>query len=120
MIALPRPALRSCQRATVFALLASVLMAVPAVASQSPTDTGGAPRITITDTELAPDFARTAGGYAFVLVNDSVGIARVEFQLRRGDGIACSSHGRTPRLARRFVLGVNESLVCHALTLQVH
>ena len=58
--------------------------------------------------------ARTADGHAFVLLNDSTGIVRVEFTLRRGEGIACSAHGRTLRLMRKFSLRMNETLVCHA------
>ncbi len=113
MIAISSPSLDVCLRATLFALLVSVL-AGPAAATQPQLASEGTPRITITNTELAPNVVRTADGHAFVLLNDSAGIVWVEFTLRQGDGIACSAPGRTPRLTGEFVLGVDEKLVCHA------
>ncbi len=113
MIAISSPTLQVCLNATLSALLASVL-AGPAAATQPRRAPDGTPRISITNTQVAPNVVRTAGAHAFVLLNDSTGIVRVEFTLRRGDGIACSARGRTPRLMREFVLGRNETLVCHA------
>ena len=113
MTAISSPLLDVCLRATLFALLGSVL-AGPAAAAQPRHASEGTPRITITNTELAPSVVRTADGHSFVLLNDSTGIVRVEFTLRQGDGIACSARGRTPRLMREFVLGVDDTLVCHA------
>jgi hypothetical protein len=114
MTAISSTDLRTYISATLFAFSASLLLVGSAMGAPASRAPEGIPRITVTDSELAPSLIRTARDHAFVLRNDSAGIMRVEFMLRPGSGIACSLHSRTPRLARKFVVGVHEELVCHA------
>jgi hypothetical protein len=119
MTAISSPNARAHLSATLFAffaisfamLLAGAAAGAQPSASESP---AGVPQITVSDSDLAPSLVRTTEDHAFVLHNDSAGIMRVEFKIRPGSGIACSLHSRTPRLARKFVVGVDEQLVCHA------
>ena len=59
------------------------------------------------------DVALTPGQHV-VFQNDSSAIARVELDLGRGEGIACSAAGEPTRVARKFVVAGGSALDCES------
>ncbi len=53
-----------------------------------------------------------APGQHVVFQNDSSAMARVELDLGRGEGIACSAAGEPTRVARKFVVAGGTALEC--------
>jgi hypothetical protein len=70
-------------------------------------------QIQILPTVLEPERVEARAIRGFELANGSTALARVEFQLRRGDGITCVTDGEAPVTARKFVVRSGASLVCH-------
>jgi hypothetical protein len=68
--------------------------------------------IRIHPSSLSPARAVVDGERSFVIANRSPDLARVEFQLPRGEGVFCHGSGATPRSARRFLVDGGSRLVC--------
>jgi hypothetical protein len=102
-----------------FALTLTALFAWPAApAAGQPRDLAAlapAPdrtRIQIQPAALEPERIEAAAARGFELANASTALARVEFQLRRGEGLTCVTEGEAPVTARKFVVRNGASLVC--------
>jgi len=72
------------------------------------------PQIQIQPAALEPERVEAEAARGFELANDSTALARVEFDLRRGEGLTCTTDGEAPVTARKFVVRSGASLVCHA------
>lgn len=66
--------------------------------------------------EVAPLDVPVASGQRVVFRNDSSAMARIELDLERGDGVACTTAGEAPRRARKFVVPGGATLDCDAPT----
>ena len=68
---------------------------------------------------LRPEHLTLTGGQRLVFLNRSGGMARVELELARGEGIACGGSGGAPSRGRKFVVATGERLECEAPTSEV-
>jgi hypothetical protein len=101
----------------VFALMALLVgpVAPAAAESSNPAALASAPartQIQILPTALEPERVEAEAARGFELANRSTAMARVEFGLRRGEGLNCVSDGEAPVTARKFVVRSGASLVC--------
>ncbi len=71
-------------------------------------------QIQILPAALQPERVEAETARGFELSNQSTALARVEFGLRRGDGLTCANNGESPIKARKFVVESGASLVCRA------
>ena len=102
-----------------FALTLTALFAWPAApaAGESGDRAALAPppariQIQIQPAALEPERVEAAAARGFELANASTALARVEFQLPRGEGLTCVTEGEAPVRARKFVVRNGASLVC--------
>ncbi len=71
-------------------------------------------QIQILPAALEPERVEVEAARGFELTNLSTALARVEFGLRRGEGLSCATNGEAPIKARKFVVESGASLVCRA------
>ena len=71
-------------------------------------------QIQIQPAALEPERVEAEAARGFELANESTALARVEFDLRRGEGLTCAIDGEAPVTARKFVVRSGASLVCHS------
>lgn len=69
-------------------------------------------QIQILPATLEPERVEAETARGFELANLSTALARVEFGLRRGEGLTCSTDGQAPIRARKFVVQSGASLIC--------
>jgi hypothetical protein len=71
-------------------------------------------QIQILPAALEPERVEAETARGFELTNLSTALARVEFGLRRGEGLTCANNGDAPIKGRKFVVESGASLVCRA------
>jgi hypothetical protein len=70
--------------------------------------------VQIESAKLSPASLNVSSGQHLVFHNDSAGMARVELDLERGEGIVCGSTGEQPAKGRKFVVASGADLECEA------
>lgn len=108
-------------RSILFALsLTALLAGTVAPAAGEPRDPAALtpiparPQIQIQPAALEPERVEAEAARGFELANESTALARVEFDLRRGEGLTCGIDGDAPVTARKFVVRSGASLVCRS------
>jgi hypothetical protein len=111
--------IRSIARRLALAALGLSVPALPALlASPSSAETRlipdslTRPAVELGAEGLAPAHLRVATDAAFALRNRSDALARVEFKLRRGEGLRCAVDPAAPARGRRFLVDGGDTLVC--------
>ncbi len=99
-------------RARLLSLIPALAVLIPVVAAPADAESGAI--VSLTAAHLAPADSAVAAGQPFVLANGSGSIARVEFDLKRGDGLPCGTPGQASRNGRKFLVEAGSELVCHA------
>jgi len=70
--------------------------------------------VQIETAKLDPERLSVSSGQHLIFHNDSAGMARVELDLARGEGIVCGSSGEQPAKGRKFVVASGADLECEA------
>ncbi len=76
--------------------------------------TGSRATVQIESAKLSPERVNLASGQHLIFHNESAGMARVELDLARGEGIVCGSSGEQPTRGRKFVVASGADLECEA------
>jgi hypothetical protein len=111
--------MHSCSSRTIlFALASLALLTGPAAGESNDAATLAAlparTQIQILPTALSPERVEVESARGFELTNQSTALARVEFGLRRGEGLSCATDGESAITARKFVVRSGATLVCRA------
>lgn len=99
-------------RVRLVSLVPVLAVLLPVVSA--PADAETAATVSLTAAHLAPAEAAVGAGRPFVLANASGSIARIEFDLERGEGLPCAAPGHAGQRGRRFLVEAGSELVCHA------
>lgn len=91
----------------------TALLALPAAAeSLLPRDEAPAATVRILPADLTPERTQVDEGRSVRIANRTTALARIEFHVKRGTGLACARPGEAVVSARKFVLAEGESLHC--------